>query len=165
MSNVPNVHPCIYGRPSGARRPQSNIQSSFGSNPGALAMYQKANPDTRFVELRGALPNAEVAAHEGPGYVIAVYEDDAARTAVTQGNPYVLPMTRDAYERAQPATYQAFSTKQDAAWQHVNPELMQELTAYKYEGFWVGVDTFKDKEYIDTLYSDGDTPWQVWKQP
>ena len=101
-----------------------------GDAAGALAMYQKANPDTRFVELRGALPNAEVAAHEGPGYVIAVYEDDAARTAVTQGNPYVLPMTRDAYERAQPATYQAFSTKQDAAWQHVNPELMQELTAY-----------------------------------
>lgn len=37
-----------------------------------------------------------------------------------------------------------------------------QLHAYKYEGFWIALDTFKDKQKIDELYSKGQTPWKVW---
>lgn len=39
----------------------------------------------------------------------------------------------------------------------------QKLMAYKYDGFWQSMDTFKDKQRIDDLYVSGDVPWEVWK--
>jgi len=39
-----------------------------------------------------------------------------------------------------------------------------ELIAYKYNGFWAGMDTFKDKQRLEDLYEQGNAPWEVWKQ-
>jgi glucose-1-phosphate cytidylyltransferase len=39
----------------------------------------------------------------------------------------------------------------------------QQLLAYKYEGYWGCMDTFKDKQQLDDLYSRGEAPWEVWK--
>jgi glucose-1-phosphate cytidylyltransferase len=39
----------------------------------------------------------------------------------------------------------------------------KELTAHKYEGFWACMDTFKDKQQLEDLYSRGEAPWEVWK--
>jgi glucose-1-phosphate cytidylyltransferase len=39
------------------------------------------------------------------------------------------------------------------------------LSAYRYDGFWVSMDTFKDKQMLDDLYSKGNAPWEVWKRP
>jgi len=38
-----------------------------------------------------------------------------------------------------------------------------EIIAYKYDGFWACMDTFKDKQYLDDIYSRGEAPWEVWK--
>lgn len=38
-----------------------------------------------------------------------------------------------------------------------------ELIAYRYEGFWKCMDTFKDKQLFDEMYAEGNCPWQVWK--
>ena len=38
-----------------------------------------------------------------------------------------------------------------------------QLITYKYEGFWISMDTFKDKQMLDEMYSRGETPWEVWK--
>lgn len=38
-----------------------------------------------------------------------------------------------------------------------------ELIAYKYNGFWACMDTFKDKQQLDDMYSRGEAPWEVWK--
>ena len=40
-----------------------------------------------------------------------------------------------------------------------------QLSAYRYEGFWACMDTFKDKQVFDARFAKGDTPWQVWKSP
>jgi glucose-1-phosphate cytidylyltransferase len=40
----------------------------------------------------------------------------------------------------------------------------RQLTAYRYEGFWQAMDTFKDKQALERRYSTGDAPWQVWRQ-
>ncbi len=39
----------------------------------------------------------------------------------------------------------------------------QQLAAYRYEGFWVCMDTFKDKQAFDDMHARGETPWQVWR--
>ena len=38
----------------------------------------------------------------------------------------------------------------------------EQLLAYKYDGFWAAMDTFKDKQLLDDVYAKGDAPWQVW---
>jgi glucose-1-phosphate cytidylyltransferase len=38
-----------------------------------------------------------------------------------------------------------------------------ELMTHKYEGFWISMDTFKDKQRLDDMYARGETPWEVWK--
>jgi len=40
---------------------------------------------------------------------------------------------------------------------------LQQLTAYRHEGFWACMDTFKDKQTFDDMNARGDTPWRVWK--
>jgi glucose-1-phosphate cytidylyltransferase len=37
------------------------------------------------------------------------------------------------------------------------------LLAYPYDGFWACMDTFKDKQLLEDLYTRGQVPWEVWK--
>jgi glucose-1-phosphate cytidylyltransferase len=39
------------------------------------------------------------------------------------------------------------------------------LVGYAYDGFWKSMDTFKEKQELDELYSKGTAPWQLWKRP
>lgn len=36
------------------------------------------------------------------------------------------------------------------------------LMAYRYEGFWRAMDTFKDKKKFDDMYESGERAWEVW---
>ncbi len=37
------------------------------------------------------------------------------------------------------------------------------LVAYKHDGFWACMDTFKDKQRLDELNAQGDCPWELWR--
>ncbi|SFE86141.1 glucose-1-phosphate cytidylyltransferase [Paenibacillus algorifonticola] len=37
-----------------------------------------------------------------------------------------------------------------------------ELIAYKHDGFWQPMDTLRDKNYLEQLWSNGDAPWKNW---
>jgi glucose-1-phosphate cytidylyltransferase len=39
----------------------------------------------------------------------------------------------------------------------------KKLMTVRHKGFWVAMDTFKDKQYLDELMLKGQAPWQVWK--
>ena len=39
----------------------------------------------------------------------------------------------------------------------------KQLIGYPYDGFWAGMDTFKDKQQLETLWGSGTAPWEVWK--
>ena len=39
----------------------------------------------------------------------------------------------------------------------------QKLAVYPYDGFWACMDTFKEKQRLDELYSRGNAPWEVWR--
>jgi glucose-1-phosphate cytidylyltransferase len=40
---------------------------------------------------------------------------------------------------------------------------MEQLIAYRHEGFWACLDTFKDKQAFDDMNARGHVPWQVWR--
>ena len=37
-----------------------------------------------------------------------------------------------------------------------------QLTAYRHRGFWQAMDTLRDKNQLEALWSRGDAPWRVW---
>lgn len=37
-----------------------------------------------------------------------------------------------------------------------------QMAAYKHDGFWSPMDTMRDKEYLEGLWSSGQAPWKVW---
>ena len=37
-----------------------------------------------------------------------------------------------------------------------------QLYSHRYDGFWLSMDSFKDKQHLDDLYSRSEAPWQVW---
>lgn len=39
----------------------------------------------------------------------------------------------------------------------------RQLVGYSYDGFWASMDTFKDKQQLDSLCTAGVAPWEVWK--
>ena len=39
-----------------------------------------------------------------------------------------------------------------------------QLLAYRYDGFWEPMDTFRDKQRLDEMHGRGDAPWEVWKR-
>ncbi|MFG1275646.1 glucose-1-phosphate cytidylyltransferase [Xanthobacter flavus] len=38
-----------------------------------------------------------------------------------------------------------------------------QLAAFEHAGFWQPMDTLRDKQYLDKLWSDRTAPWKVWK--
>lgn len=38
-----------------------------------------------------------------------------------------------------------------------------QLIAFSYDGFWKSMDTFKDKQLLEDLYTKGRAPWEVWR--
>ena len=41
----------------------------------------------------------------------------------------------------------------------------EQLFSYKYNGFWLAMDTLKDKATFDRMDGKGDTPWKAWEKP
>jgi glucose-1-phosphate cytidylyltransferase len=40
-----------------------------------------------------------------------------------------------------------------------------QLITYKHAGFWACMDTFKERQALEDLWSRGAAPWEVWKSP
>jgi glucose-1-phosphate cytidylyltransferase len=36
------------------------------------------------------------------------------------------------------------------------------LCAYEYDGFWMSMDTFKDRQQLETIHGSGTAPWEIW---
>ena len=39
----------------------------------------------------------------------------------------------------------------------------KQLIGFNYRGFWAGMDTFKDRQQLESLWATGNAPWHVWK--
>jgi glucose-1-phosphate cytidylyltransferase len=38
-----------------------------------------------------------------------------------------------------------------------------QLSAFVHRGFWQPMDTLREKNYLEQLWSSGHAPWKVWK--
>ncbi|MCI0453101.1 MAG: glucose-1-phosphate cytidylyltransferase [Candidatus Latescibacteria bacterium] len=36
------------------------------------------------------------------------------------------------------------------------------LSAYRYDGFFVSMDTFKERQSLESMYTHGEAPWELW---
>jgi glucose-1-phosphate cytidylyltransferase len=53
----------------------------------------------------------------------------------------------------------------DVSWEHTTlPRLIRQgrMAAYLHHGFWQPMDTLRDKQTLDDLWSAGRAPWKVW---
>lgn len=67
-----------------------------------------------------------------------------------------------------------FFVFRDQIWDHLHPgeELVYEpfrrlmsqrkLLAHRHNGFWMGMDTFKDRQCLDEMQTSGRAPWEKW---
>jgi glucose-1-phosphate cytidylyltransferase len=39
---------------------------------------------------------------------------------------------------------------------------LEQLSAYKHQGFWQPMDTLRDKNHLEELWKSGKAPWKVW---
>ncbi len=39
----------------------------------------------------------------------------------------------------------------------------KQLVSYAHDGFWACMDTFKERQTLEDMYSRGEAPWEVWK--
>ncbi|MCS7089867.1 MAG: sodium/solute symporter [Verrucomicrobiota bacterium] len=100
----------------------------------SLSRYVKAHPETRFVEVRPAPTEAEIASWPAGRYLVAIYPDQESIRQLKIQNPWVLPVTREEFEKARPAPHQVFVTE-DHSWRAVHPGLAEELDAYNQRAY------------------------------
>jgi glucose-1-phosphate cytidylyltransferase len=41
---------------------------------------------------------------------------------------------------------------------------VNQLIGYPHDGFWASMDTFKDRQLLNDLYSKGEAPWAIWEK-
>ena len=95
----------------------------------SLTRYLKANPDTKLVSTASAPNDAEIAAWQPGRYLLAIYPDEGALTAVKVRSAFVLRLTQASFDAITAAPYTVFVT-QDHSWRHVNPALAAEIDAH-----------------------------------
>ena len=57
--------------------------------------------------------------------------------------------------------------KKDSIWEKEPLENIakdQQLSAFKFEGFWHAMDTLRDKNYLDNLWVANNAPWKSWNE-
>lgn len=37
-----------------------------------------------------------------------------------------------------------------------------QMIAYKHDGFWLPMDTLRDKNHLEELWTTGNAPWKLW---
>ncbi|HET9404422.1 MAG TPA: glucose-1-phosphate cytidylyltransferase [Burkholderiales bacterium] len=40
-----------------------------------------------------------------------------------------------------------------------------QLSAFLHEGFWLPMDTLRDKNHLEALWASGNAPWKIWTSP
>jgi glucose-1-phosphate cytidylyltransferase len=59
-----------------------------------------------------------------------------------------------------------YITSDDTPWESSPLEQLScegELIAFEHHGFWQPMDTLRDKNYLEKLWTAGNAPWQIWE--
>lgn len=137
-------------------------EDSFCMTYGDVVADAKINDAIQFHQQHGGL--ATLTAVQPPGRF---------GTLVTEGNRITSfienPQGQDGYING---GYFVLSTKildyieqDDVDWEGVPMERLaaeQQLMAYYHDGFWQPMDTLRDKNHLESLWTTGSAPWKKW---
>jgi len=98
-------------------------------NAAVFARYKLANPDSRLVQVVESPTSEAIAALPDGALMVAVYPDEDALTAGKVRSEFVLPITKDAYDKLKAKDFSIFLSD-DKSWKEVFPALAEELSAY-----------------------------------
>jgi len=105
-------------------------REGVSDNAPIISKYAMANPDTQLVEVVQSPAEETIAAWPlGGKFMIAVYADDTAMKAVKTRNAFVLPITKEKYDRLSAPDYAVF-VSEDKLWKSAFPMLAAELEVY-----------------------------------
>ncbi|RKY08967.1 MAG: sodium:proton symporter [Planctomycetota bacterium] len=108
--------------------PQMKLKA-VDDNAAVFARYRPANPDTKLV-LVAESPTSEAIANLADGaLMVAVYPDKAALKAGKVKNEFVLPITKDDYDKLETKEFSVFKSD-DKSWKEVFSVFAVELDAY-----------------------------------
>ncbi|MDZ7372078.1 MAG: sodium/solute symporter [candidate division KSB1 bacterium] len=107
-------------------------KEAIADNAAVLAKYVKANPQTQFVTVAESPSDETVSSWNGEGFLLAVYENDAAiralRSRLNNLNN-VLPIERAVFEKAKAEPNSLFDSD-DKAFPSLYPAFYAELQAF-----------------------------------
>ena len=98
-------------------------------NASVMAKYAKANPQTEMVIVQNSPADSVLASWQGDQFLIALYNDETALTAVQVNSPMVMPMLASDFNETQASDFTLFET-QDKSWKSVYPKLAAEVAVY-----------------------------------
>jgi len=120
--------------------------------PEQLEHFRRQNALASFVSVKPRI-SYHVVSSDASGRVTAI--DDISKTNIRINGGYFI-FSREIFEHI-----------------HEGEELVHEpfqrlmakgkLTAYEYDDFWMAMDTFKDRQQLEEIYSAGRAPWEVWQ--
>ena len=116
---------------------------AFHKSNGTLATLTAVQPPHRFGSL-----------NFGSAYRISQFEEKPREGGWISGGFFVLsPKVVDYIEG------------DEVMWEHAPMQRLtreHNLTAYQHTGFWHSMDTLRDKNRLEELWSTGKPPWKVW---
>jgi len=104
-------------------------QEAVADNAPVIAKYVKANPSTAVVTVAQAPTVEELAAWDGPGFLLAVYPSVTDFPVLEQPDPRVLPIDQERYNSTQVNEYTIFASD-DKSWDSAFPAFAAELATY-----------------------------------
>jgi SSS family solute:Na+ symporter len=108
--------------------PEMKVRAIY-DNATVIGRYALANPDTKLVVVVQDPSPEQIETHQPGVFMLAVYPDAEAIKAARIRNPYVLPITKNEYDKLEPRPYSVF-TSDDKSIETVFPALTEELKAY-----------------------------------
>jgi glucose-1-phosphate cytidylyltransferase len=121
--------------------------------PAQLAHFQTNDALASFVCVRPPLTYHMVDAGEG-GVVQNIRDMEAANIRVNGGFFILRQEVFDYLGEGEELVVEPFQ------------RLIEDrrLVAYTYDGFWMPMDTFKDRTRLEEMHGAGRAPWQIWRQ-
>jgi glucose-1-phosphate cytidylyltransferase len=121
------------------------------SLPRQVAHFTQQNAVASFVSVRPNLSYHVVSA-EPDGRVTSIQEIRRAPIRINGGFFILRPEIFDCMRSGEELVCEPFQRLVAA----------RRLAAYEYDGFWMSMDTFKDRQQLEEIYATGRAPWELW---
>lgn len=123
--------------------------------PALLEFHKKSK---KYVTLTAVQPSGKFGALEisGDQEVLSFQEKPKGDGAWINGGFFV----------CEPGIFDYIRSGDETIWERQPLEDLSrdgQLRAYKHEGFWQPMDTLRDKNELERLWSSGKAPWKVWE--